>query len=114
MVNGAGIGAMNTVIGIAAVAGVILIIAAAVLRMRKAPSRLLSIEQFRERFVAALSAATPGLGVRTVGRNEVRLILPRGESVLYLDDAYNRYLDAPERLDELLSKVAAAGRRSDA
>jgi hypothetical protein len=65
----------------------------------------LSVTRFRDHFVEELRKADSKLKLKLVGQDQVDVVEPDGEtSSTYLDNAYNRYLEHPDELDEIIAR----------
>lgn len=64
----------------------------------------LSMSEFRDRFMAQLETADPGLKLQRVGQNQVDIVDAGGsKSSTFLDNAYQRYVADPSELDHVLA-----------
>ncbi len=68
---------------------------------------LLTLPQFRERYVAALHKQDPDARVEVVAENELKITGKDGDSfTAFLDNAYGYYRMDPARLDAVLERYA--------
>lgn len=73
-----------------------------------AAADLLSPNQFRDAYVAAIRTARPDLKVTTSGAGEIDLVFPDGhKEFAFIDNAYSRYVSDPSQLRPILERYVA-------
>jgi hypothetical protein len=69
---------------------------------------LITMEEFRDRYIARLRSASPDLVIQIMGANEVRIGPAEAYSTAFLNNIYVQYSDDPDRLDLFLDRMTAS------